>query len=187
MFRLRMVAAKNSRNRRAACSPASATTPGTTTAADVVTIDLGSGDGQLTGRFGARLGCHFENYLVGFFERYVAHRRLPPSGPTGRLLSSLCPSNERDVREHVLDYFQGGGKFPERWRTPDGTADAGSLNGTLISGPFGLGCIRRSSKTASSDVARRTHLFPTPARTRHNPMTAAVRNLALTRSRRKEF
>jgi hypothetical protein len=40
----------------------------------------------------------------------------------------------RDMREHVLDYFQGGGKFPERWRTPDGTADASSLNGTLIGG-----------------------------------------------------
>jgi hypothetical protein len=147
VFRLRMVAAKNSRNRRAACSPASATTPGTTTAADVVAIDLGSGDGQLTGRFGARLGCHFESYLAGFFERYVAHRRLPPSGPTGRLLSSLCPSNERDMREHVLDYFQGGSKFPKRWRTPDGTADASSLNGTLIRG--------RLDWAASGEAAKR--------------------------------
>jgi hypothetical protein len=40
----------------------------------------------------------------------------------------------RDMREHVLDYFQGGGKFPERWRTADGTADASSLVGILIGG-----------------------------------------------------
>jgi hypothetical protein len=40
----------------------------------------------------------------------------------------------RDMREHVKDYFQGEGKFPDRWRTPDGTADASSLNGTKIGG-----------------------------------------------------
>jgi hypothetical protein len=40
----------------------------------------------------------------------------------------------RDMREHVLNYFQGEGKFPERWRTPDGTTDASSLAGTLIGG-----------------------------------------------------
>jgi hypothetical protein len=40
----------------------------------------------------------------------------------------------RDMREHQKDYFQGSGRFPARWRTPDGTADASSLNGTKIGG-----------------------------------------------------
>jgi hypothetical protein len=38
-----MVAAKNSRKRRVACSPASATMPGTTTAAEAVTEETRGG------------------------------------------------------------------------------------------------------------------------------------------------
>lgn len=42
----------------------------------------------------------------------------------------------RDMREHVIDYFSGTGKFPDRWRheTPEFEADASSLNGTMIGG-----------------------------------------------------
>jgi hypothetical protein len=40
----------------------------------------------------------------------------------------------RDMREHVVDYFKGEGWAPDRWRTPDDTADASSLHGTLIGG-----------------------------------------------------
>jgi hypothetical protein len=40
----------------------------------------------------------------------------------------------RDMREHVVGYFKGEGWAPDRWRTPDGTSDASSLNGTLIGG-----------------------------------------------------
>jgi hypothetical protein len=42
----------------------------------------------------------------------------------------------RNMREHVIDYFQGGGHTPDRWRhqSADGTADASSLQGTKIGG-----------------------------------------------------
>ena len=52
----------------------------------------------------------------------------------------------RDMREHVKDYFQGGGKFPDRWRTPDGTADASSLNGTKIGGRLDWGVFGAAAK-----------------------------------------
>ena len=42
----------------------------------------------------------------------------------------------RDMREHVVGYFSGLGRRPERWmiETPDFKADASSLTGTLIGG-----------------------------------------------------
>ena len=42
----------------------------------------------------------------------------------------------RNMREHVIDYFRGIGRFPSRWKqkTPDFEADASSLIGTLIGG-----------------------------------------------------
>ena len=42
----------------------------------------------------------------------------------------------RNMREHVVDYFQGIGKAPGRWMvvTPEYKADASSVIGTLIGG-----------------------------------------------------
>jgi hypothetical protein len=42
----------------------------------------------------------------------------------------------RDMREHVVDYFIGKGKFPARWnfQTPEYTADASSVHQTKIGG-----------------------------------------------------
>lgn len=42
----------------------------------------------------------------------------------------------RNMREHVVDYFQGVGLAPGRWvyETPEYKADASSLNGTMIGG-----------------------------------------------------
>ena len=42
----------------------------------------------------------------------------------------------RNMREHVLDYFRGGGHFAGRWivETPEYKADASSFVGTLIGG-----------------------------------------------------
>jgi hypothetical protein len=42
----------------------------------------------------------------------------------------------RDMREHVVDYFRGVGREPDRWtvRTRDYQADASSRNGTMLGG-----------------------------------------------------
>ena len=42
----------------------------------------------------------------------------------------------RNMREHVLDYFKGGGHFASRWtvETPEYKADASSFVGSLIGG-----------------------------------------------------
>lgn len=42
----------------------------------------------------------------------------------------------RDMREHVIEYFEGGGRFKDRWvsRGAEYSADAGSSVGTLIGG-----------------------------------------------------
>jgi hypothetical protein len=42
----------------------------------------------------------------------------------------------RNMREHVVDYFQGSGHAKERWvvETPEFSADASSIAGTLIGG-----------------------------------------------------
>jgi hypothetical protein len=42
----------------------------------------------------------------------------------------------RNMREHQVEYFQGKGRDRERWRvdTPEFSADASSMNGTMIGG-----------------------------------------------------
>ena len=42
----------------------------------------------------------------------------------------------RDMREHVVEYFRGGGYFLDRWRAegPGGVADASSMIGNMIGG-----------------------------------------------------
>ena len=42
----------------------------------------------------------------------------------------------RDMREHVIDYFGGIGREPDRWsvKTPDYQADASAVAGTMIGG-----------------------------------------------------
>lgn len=42
----------------------------------------------------------------------------------------------RDMREHVVDYFSGVGRFPDRWivETPEFNGDASSVGGTIIGG-----------------------------------------------------
>jgi hypothetical protein len=42
----------------------------------------------------------------------------------------------RNMREHVIDYFKGGGRDKDRWmvETPEFKADASSLTGTIIGG-----------------------------------------------------
>jgi hypothetical protein len=41
----------------------------------------------------AAMACHFENYLAGFFERYLAYRPLLPSRRPGKS-PGACPSNQ---------------------------------------------------------------------------------------------
>jgi hypothetical protein len=83
--------------------------------------------------------CHF--FAIAAF-KLIEHRRWVESlGNSGNVdfgeidqFSAQDIKDLRDMREHVLDYFQGEGRVPDRWQAPDGTADASSLNGTMIGG-----------------------------------------------------
>jgi hypothetical protein len=42
----------------------------------------------------------------------------------------------RNMREHIVEYFRGEGRAPDRWtvETPEYKADASSVNGTMLGG-----------------------------------------------------
>lgn len=45
-------------------------------------------------------------------------------------------NHHRDLGEHVIEYFKGEGRFPERWviETPEYQTDASGRNGTMLGG-----------------------------------------------------
>jgi hypothetical protein len=49
---------------------------------------------MLTGMLGSRKSCQFENYLAGFFERYLAQVRPRFRGGLASR-AGVCPSNDR--------------------------------------------------------------------------------------------
>ena len=68
----------------------------------------------------------------------------------------------RNMREHVLDYFKGGGHFASRWtvETPEYKADASAYVGTLIGGRLDWCAFGAAVSAAYAEASGRTRPIP---------------------------
>ena len=85
--------------------------------------------------------CHFfviAAYKLIEFRQWAANLGLFRQTDFGEIDSFSAPDirDLRNMREHVVQYYQGAGHAGERWlvETPEFRADASSVNGTSIGG-----------------------------------------------------
>jgi hypothetical protein len=68
----------------------------------------------------------------------------------------------RNMREHVVDYFEGKGRDKGRWmiETPEYSSDASAVNGTLIGGRLDWIVFNDAVRTLLSSLMRMPPFYP---------------------------